>query len=230
MIKIKICGITNLEDALNISKLKPDALGFVFYKKSPRYIAADKAKAIIPRISSFIKKVGVFVNEKENTIRNIAKDLKLDILQFHGDESPQFCQKFKNYKIIKALRIKNKTGLKDLRRYPVWAVMFDSYQKNLFGGTGKSFNWEIIKNIKLKKRNIFLSGGLDAKNVKEAIRLIKPDWVDVSSSIEIRPGKKDYKKVKEFIEAVRWKSAVFAVNPNSKPALDRVREVKYVTR
>lgn len=203
MVKIKVCGITNLDDAQKVSKLKPDALGFVFYKKSPRYIAPDKAKEIILQIPSSIKKVGVFVNDKESTVKNIAKDLKLDILQFHGDESPQFCRRFKNYKIIKAFRIKDEESIKNLKQYPVWALLFDSYQKNLFGGTGKSFNWEIIKNTKLKKINIFLSGGLNTKNVKKAIKLIRPDWVDVSSSVETRPGEKDYRKVRDFIEAVK---------------------------
>ena len=203
MVKVKICGITNLYDALRISELRPDALGFVFYKKSPRYITPNKAKEIIRKIPSSVQKVGVFVNEKEDNIIHIAKDLKLDILQLHGKESPQFCKRFKNYKVIKAFRIEDKKSLKDLRLYTVWGFLFDSYEKNLFGGTGEKFNWEIIKSLKLKKRNIFLSGGLNAKNIKSAIGFIKPNWVDVSSSVEIRPGKKDYKKVKDFIEAVR---------------------------
>jgi len=203
MVKVKICGITNLYDALRISELRPDALGFVFYKKSPRYITPNKAKEIIRKIPSSVQKVGVFVNEKEDNIIHIAKDLKLDILQLHGNESPQFCKRFKNYKVIKVFRVEDEKSLKDLRLYTVWGFLFDSYQKNLFGGTGEEFNWEIIKSLKLKKRNIFLSGGLNAKNIKSAIGFIKPNWVDVSSSVEIKPGKKDYKKVKDFIEAVR---------------------------
>lgn len=204
MVKIKICGITNLEDALKIAKLKPDALGFVFYKQSPRYIKPKQAKKIIRQIPPSIKKVGIFVNEQANVIKNIAKSLKLDILQFHGNELPEFCKRFKNYKIIKSLRIKDKNSLKDLKRYHgLWAFLFDSYQKNLYGGTGKSFDWKILKGIRPYCKNIFLSGGLNAKNVKEAIKLIKPHWVDVSSSVEIGPGKKDIRKVKEFIKAVR---------------------------
>lgn len=203
MVKVKICGITNLEDAIASVGAGCNALGFVFYKKSPRYIIPQQAKRIIRLIPSSITKIGVFVNAKKKTIDNIARMCKLDILQFHGYESPEFCKKFKGYKIIKAVRIKNKNSLNGLSKYPVWGFMFDSYNKNLFGGTGNKFDWNIIKNIKLKKRNIFLSGGLDAKNVKEAIRLIKPNWVDVSSSVELKPGKKDYKKVKKFIETVR---------------------------
>lgn len=203
MFKVKICGITNLEDAMVSIEAGCDALGFVFYKKSPRYIRPEEAKEIIKQIPESIKKVGVFVNEKEQNIKCIAKDLKLNILQFHGDELPEFCRKFKNYKIIKALRIKDKDSLKRLGRYSVWAFLFDAYQKNLFGGTGKNFDWKIIKDINLRPKNIFLSGGLSVKNVKEAINLIKPNWVDVSSSVEIRPGKKDHRKIKEFIRAVR---------------------------
>jgi phosphoribosylanthranilate isomerase len=203
MVKVKICGITNLEDAIASVGAGCDALGFIFYKKSPRYIMPQQAKKIVRLLPSRITKIGIFVNAKEKTIDNIAKMCKLDILQFHGDESVEFCKKLKGYKIIKAVRIKDKNSLNGLYKYPVWGFMFDSYKKNLFGGTGNKFDWKIIKNIKLKKRNIFLSGGLDAKNVKEAIRLIKPDWVDVSSAVETRPGKKDYKKVKKFIETVR---------------------------
>jgi len=203
MVRIKICGITNLEDALRIARLKPDAFGFVFYKKSPRYILPEKAKEIIRQIPRGIKKVGVFVNERQGKIKSIAAKLKLDLLQFHGDESLQFCAKFKNYKIIKAWRIKDKNSLKNIKRYPVWGFLFDSYQKNKFGGTGGRFNWKLIKDIKLPGKHIFLSGGLDAVNVKKAIRLIRPNWVDVSSTVESRPGKKDYNKVKKFIEAAK---------------------------
>jgi phosphoribosylanthranilate isomerase len=202
-VKVKICGITNLEDTLKIAKLKPDALGFVFYKKSPRYVSVAKALQIIWHLPRKIKKVGVFVNEKENNIKDIASSLKLDILQFHGDESPEFCKRFKNYKVLKSIRIKDKFSLKNIKRNPVWGILFDTYNKNLFGGTGKKFNWDLIRDIKLDNKKIFLSGGLNVKNVKSAIKVLKPDWVDVSSSVEIRPGKKDINKVKKFIEIVR---------------------------
>ncbi|MBU4345775.1 MAG: phosphoribosylanthranilate isomerase [Candidatus Omnitrophica bacterium] len=203
MVKVKICGITNLEDALAAVGAGGDGLGFVFYKKSPRYITPQKARNIIRIIPSGIIKVAVFVNAKEETIRHIAKMCRFDILQFHGDESAGFCHRFKGYKVIKAFRIKDKDSLKNLRRYPVWAFLFDSYHRNLFGGTGKAFDWRIIRKSVLPRKNIFLSGGLNPKNIKRAIKLIKPDWLDVSSSVEINPGKKDYKKVREFIKAVR---------------------------
>ena len=203
MVKVKICGITSLRDAVAILKLKPDALGFVFYKRSPRYISPERAKAIIDKLPSSVKKVGVFVNEKERNVKFIADSLKLDMLQFHGNESAGFCGRFRDYRIVKALRIKDKHSLQGIKRYPVRGVIFDAYKKNFFGGTGTRFDWNLIKDIKLTGKEIFLSGGLHAKNVKAAISLVRPDWVDVSSSVEIRPGKKDYLLVKDFIEAVR---------------------------
>ncbi|MDD4980359.1 MAG: phosphoribosylanthranilate isomerase [Candidatus Omnitrophica bacterium] len=206
MVKVKICGITNLEDALKIAGLKPDALGFVFYQKSPRYIRPDKAREIIRHIPKSIKKVGVFVDEKENNIKRIAKDLKLDMLQFHGDESPEFCAKFKGYKIIKAFRIKDRVDFRGILRYRTYAYLFDTFVKSKIGGTGKRFNWELIRHLSGFHKPIFLSGGLNAQNAKEAIQQAHPDWVDVSSCVEIKPGEKDYKKAKSFIKAVREKS------------------------
>lgn len=203
MVEIKICGITNPEDAIKIARLKPDAFGFVFYRRSPRYINPKKAKEIIKNIPNPIKKVGVFVNEKEQNIKRIAKDLRLDMLQFHGNESPEFCKKFKGYKIIKAFRVKDKIELKNLLAYKTFAYLFDTFLKSKAGGTGKKFNWTRVGHLGVFHKPIFLSGGLNAKNVKEAIKQVSPDWVDVSSSVEIKPGKKDYKKVKGFIEIVR---------------------------
>ncbi len=125
------------------------------------------------------------------------------MLQFHGDESPEFCEKFKDYKIIKAFRIKNKMGLKKILNFETFAYLFDTFVKSKVGGTGKKFNWALIRHLSGFQKPIFLSGGLNEDNVKEAIRKVQPDWVDVSSSVEMSPGKKDYKKVKEFIRAVK---------------------------
>lgn len=203
MTKIKVCGITNLEDAKVSIEAGCNGLGFVFYKKSPRYINPKKTKKILQKISPSVKKIGVFVNEREVKIRNITKELKLDMLQFHGDESPNFCKRFKGYKVIKAFRIKDKSSLKSLKEYDVWGFLFDSYQKGIFGGTGKRFNWKIVKNLEVGKKNIFISGGLNTRNVKKVIQILHPDWVDVSSFVETKPGKKDIKKVKKFIKTVK---------------------------
>ena len=203
MVKVKICGITNLEDAQVSVKAGCDALGFVFYRRSPRYISPEKAKSIIANISGRATKIGVFVNSKEERIKNIAKSLGLDILQFHGKESPDFCAKFKGYKIIKTFRVRDRIERKQLQRYRVFAYLFDTFVSTKAGGTGKVFNWQLVKHLKGIKRPIFLSGGLTEDNVATAIKAVKPGWVDVSSSVESRPGKKDYKKVIKFIEAAK---------------------------
>lgn len=205
MVKVKICGVTNLEDALYSVHSGCDALGFIFYKRSPRYIAPIKAKTIINNLPKNIIKTGVFVNCKEKEIRRIAKLCGLDMLQFHGDESPEFCKKFRDYKVIKAFRVRNKIELKDILKYRTFAYLFDAFLKSKIGGTGKKFNWKLIRHIKDIKRQIILSGGLTERNVKEAIEVVQPDWVDVSSSVEIMPGKKDYKKIKKFIQTVKNK-------------------------
>lgn len=203
MVKTKICGITNLEDARDSCDAGCDALGFVFYKKSPRYITPEKARRIIKYLPEQVIKIGVFVNAREESIRRIARLCKLDMLQFHGNESPEFCARFKNYKIIKAFRIKDKVDLERISKYKVLAYLFDTLVKSKAGGTGKSFNWKLIRHVDHLKRPIFLSGGLSAENVREAIKVVRPDWVDVSSSVEIKPGKKDGAKVKKIIQAVK---------------------------
>jgi phosphoribosylanthranilate isomerase len=207
LVKIKICGITNLEDAVAAIVLGADALGFVFYKKSPRYIAPQKASKIIRVLPKNIIKMGVFVDAQAKTIKRIAKLCHLDMLQFHGNESPEFCRRFKDYRIIKALRVKDSIDSQNMLRYRPFAYLFDTFIKSKPGGTGKKFDWQRLKKIKNKiRRPIFLSGGLTAKNVKRAIKYLHPDWVDVSSSIEIRPGKKDHRKIRKFIAAVKTRS------------------------
>lgn len=203
MVRIKVCGITNLEDAKASAGAGCDALGFVFYKRSPRYIVPERAKDIIKRLSPRIIKIGVFVNAREKTIKRIAKLCDLHILQFHGTESLRFCSKFKDYKIIKAFRIKDKINTREIIKYKTFAYLFDTFIESKTGGTGKNFNWKLVRHIDGLTRPVFLSGGLTKNNVKKAIEVVQPDWVDVSSSVEIKPGQKDPKKVKKFIEAVR---------------------------
>jgi len=203
MAKVKICGITNLEDALASVNAGCDALGFIFYKKSPRYIKPQEAYEIIRQLPRSIIKIGVFVNARENYIKEIARICRLNMLQFHGNESAAFCDKFKDYKIIKTFRIKDKLNLKKILKYKPFAYLFDTFVKSKIGGTGKSFDWELIRHPGGLKRPVFLSGGLDEKNVECAVKTVCPRWVDVSSSVELRPGKKDQKKVKRFIQAVK---------------------------
>ena len=203
MVKVKICGITNLEDALASLFSGADALGFVFYKKSQRYISPLKARNISRILPKNICRVGVFVDEKVKTVRNIARLCGLNMLQFHGKESAGYCRKFKGYKIIKAFAVKGKPDLAKLSEYKGCALLFDAYLKDCPGGTGKKFNWNLLRNIDKIGEAVFLSGGLTAANVSRAIKLLKPEWVDVSSAVEFEPGKKDHKKIKQFIQACR---------------------------
>jgi len=204
MVRVKICGITNLKDALAAADAGADALGFVFYKNSPRYVTPIKAKNIIKQLPGEIIKVGVFVDAAERTIRRIAKLCRLDMLQFHGSESPEFCHRFSEYGVIKAFRVKDRVELKNILGYKTFAYLFDTFVKSRPGGTGKKFDWDLIKHTVVDlKRTIFLSGGLTDKDVKEAMRSVHPDWLDVSSSVEIRPGRKDCAKVRQFMESVK---------------------------
>lgn len=203
MTKIKICGITNKVDALAAAALGVDMLGFVFYNKSKRYIDSSVAEDIINELSPKIAKVGVFVNEEKENVIKIAEDALLDTLQFHGDETPEYCSYFKDkYKTIKAFRLKTRADLKKVNDYDVDYYLFDTYQSDCIGGTGKRFDWTMLKDFELLKPMI-LSGGLDPDNVKFAIKEVAPFAVDVSSGVESAPGKKDVKLLKKFVENVR---------------------------
>jgi len=200
MVKIKICGITNLEDALVSLFSGASAIGFVFYKKSPRYISPICARNISRILPKKISRVGVFVDEDIKTVKKIARLCGLDTLQFHGRETAAYCRKFKGYKIIKVFPVKDKLDLAGISEYKGYSCLFDTYLKGSPGGTGKKFNWNLLKKLDKIKSPVFLSGGLTAGNVGKAIKLLKPDWVDVSSALESRPGKKDHRKIKEFIK------------------------------
>lgn len=203
MVKVKICGITNLKDALYAVRQGADALGFVFYKKSPRYIEPEKAEAIIKQLPGRVKKVGVFVNSKGAAIKRIASRLKLDMLQFHGNESRRFCRRFKKYKVIKVFRVKDGIDAAQLSGYDVWAYMFDTFSKEKFGGTGRIFDWRALRRLKIFKKNTFLSGGLTPINVRKALKTFPARWVDASSSLERAAGRKEPVKVREFIKNAR---------------------------
>ncbi|MFB3896003.1 MAG: phosphoribosylanthranilate isomerase [bacterium] len=202
MTKIKICGITNLEDAQKAVELGVDAVGFIF-SKSPRRIDAEIATEIIKVLPPFITTVGVFVNESMDVVKHIASVCRLNVLQFHGEELPEFCSQF-GRKIIKSFRVKNPDDLSMLPGYKgiVSAYLLDSRVKGKRGGTGEVFDWELAK-IALPYGRVILAGGLTAENVGEAIKSVKPYAVDVSSGVESAPGKKDFEKMKKFVEAVK---------------------------
>ena len=202
-VRIKICGITRREDALAAVSFGAWALGFVFYRKSPRFITPAKAAQIIRSLPPFVTPVGVFVNESREKVRRIAEICSLRTLQFHGDESPAYCRRFvKDFRIIKAFRISGREDLKRIRGYDLSAVLLDSYHPSLYGGTGQTFVWPKAGVLKPLKKPVILSGGLNPGNVKRALKTVKPFAVDVSSSVEQAPGIKDYLKVKRFINAV----------------------------
>ncbi|MBF0486405.1 MAG: phosphoribosylanthranilate isomerase [Candidatus Omnitrophica bacterium] len=204
MVRIKICGITNKDDAFKAIKFGADALGFVFYKKSPRYISASKARNIIEVLPPFVTTVGVFVNDRLGAINDISSFCGLNAVQLHGDEDHHFCHRLKRYnvKIIKGFRVDQLFNFDTVSKFDIDACLFDAYQEGSFGGTGKVFNWEALKRADIKGP-VILSGGLTSENVAEAIKIVKPYAVDVSSGVELEPGKKDHAKLEAFIKNVR---------------------------
>jgi len=197
MVRVKICGITNEKDARFCIDHGADALGFVFYDKSPRYIAPDAAHEIIMKLPPFITNVGLFVNENPCIISEINKYCRLDALQFHGDEESSYVDKFLG-KTIKAFRVKESIDENVFKDYNVDAYLLDSFSSNLYGGSGNNFCWDILKEHDFDKP-IILAGGLTPENIVEAVTTVKPYAVDVSSGVEKEKGVKDHKKVKEFI-------------------------------
>jgi phosphoribosylanthranilate isomerase len=199
--EIKICGITNMEDAVMAFAYGADALGFIFYEKSPRYVSPETAMRIIRNLPDDISKVGVFVNHDIHAVRQIYEFCGLDLIQLHGDESPAYCREFSQSILIKAISPRNEEDLGIVKRYGVKAVIIDARESGLYGGTGKKSNWELA--AKLKEMHLLvLSGGLNAGNILEGIRTVSPHAVDVNSGVELSPGKKDPKQVQSMIETV----------------------------
>ncbi len=198
-LKVKICGITNIEDALLAQQLGADAIGFIFYNKSKRYISPDIAESISKYLSPFTMKIGVFVNESTEEINKISAKVKLNAVQLHGEESPELIEKI-NLPVIKSFRINDEFNFSILNDYKNVSFLFDAFSKDEYGGTGKTFNWNLIP-PELKNK-IILSGGISIENVEEVIKKINPAAIDVSSSLEEYPGKKDHQKLKQFFEKV----------------------------
>jgi phosphoribosylanthranilate isomerase len=203
MTKIKICGTTNKYDALLASEFGADMIGFIFYKKSKRYVEPRVVADIINELPAKVMKVGVFVDEDWDKVVEIARDTGLTGLQFHGNETPEYCMHFKDeFKVIKAFRVKDKTSLENVNKYDVDYYLIDTYIKDSQGGTGEIFDWKILEDFEFLKP-IFLSGGLTPDNVGKAIKEVSPYGVDVASGIEASPGNKDAGLLKKFIQNVR---------------------------
>ena len=200
--RIKVCGITSLEDALLCASLGVDALGFNFYSASPRCLEPRKAREIIRRLPPFITCVGVFVNEPDpRDAREKAREAGVEWLQLHGDESPEYCSRLAGSPLIKALRLGDRLP-PELGDYDVRAILLDTHDDERFGGTGRTFRWDLALPV-AKLRPVILAGGLSPENVAAAIITAKPYAVDVCSGIEAAPGRKDPARLEAFVREVR---------------------------
>ena len=201
MVRVKICGITNVGDALAAVRAGADALGFVF-APSPRRVSPTRARKIIRAIGPWVASVGVFVNEKPQRVRKIAAFCGLTAVQLHGDESADYARKLAPLKVIKAFRVSKRADLRRVGHYDADAFLFDAKVEGSYGGTGKTFDWGILKRRALRKP-VILSGGLHPGNVRQAVRTLRPYGVDVSSGVEKAPGKKDAVKVRTLIRRAK---------------------------
>ncbi|MEO8401623.1 MAG: phosphoribosylanthranilate isomerase [Gammaproteobacteria bacterium] len=199
---VKICGITNSKDALLAVNLGAWALGFNFYEQSPRYISPERAKEIIQQLPTGIVTVGIFMNASSESINQICAITRIQMLQLHGDESLNFCKQF-SCPVIKVIRPRTSDDLLELDNYPdLFAVLVDAYSDQLRGGTGLCADWLLAAEI-AAKRSILLAGGLDADNVVEAIRSVKPQMIDVCSGVEQSPGAKSLLKMHALFRALQ---------------------------
>jgi phosphoribosylanthranilate isomerase len=200
--QVKICGITSIADGLAAAEAGADMIGLMFYEGSPRHITLPAAVEISRALSPFIVKVGVFVNPTEDLVLRAIGEAGVTLLQFHGDETPEFCTQF-GVMNMKAFRIRDEDSLTALPNYPTDAYLLDAYSKSGLGGTGEKFNWDLAVAAQKFGKPIFLAGGLTPQNVADAVKKVRPFGVDVSSGVESAPGKKDPAKVRAFIAAVR---------------------------
>jgi phosphoribosylanthranilate isomerase len=201
-VQVKICGITNIDDALTSVEAGADALGFIFFRGSSRFIDPASAREIIRQVPEKVLKVGVFVNEAPEQVAKIVRETGLTAVQLHGNETPEYCD-FVTSRVIKAFRIQGENSLAELSGYRASAFLLDSYVPGQPGGTGAAFNWELAIKAKDLGHPIILAGGLTPENVADAVAKVRPHMVDVSSGVELAPGRKDHQKVREFIRRAK---------------------------
>ena len=206
MVKVKVCGITNIQDALKAVELGADLLGFNFYPPSPRYIQPEKARTILSELPRRIENVALFVNESKEKVREVLgyglladRGQSFSALQFHGEESAAYCGGWE-LKIIKAFRVRDRESVSGIEGFPADLYLLDSWAPG-YGGSGAAFPWNWLEG--LNGDRLILAGGLDAGNVAEAIRLVHPYGVDVCTGVESSPGTKDHEKLKKFISAAK---------------------------
>ncbi len=203
IVKVKICGLTNYADAKAAMDMGADILGFNFYPKSPRYIDVERAADIIARLPAFIDICAVFVNEKMEEITKAFRMCHMDWVQLHGDETPEFCDQFKNINVrtIKAVRIASDQDIEYVKKYFTDSLLLDTFDRDQYGGTGKQFDWRLLGHVDIDKR-ILLAGGITPENAPEAVKT-GVYGIDICSGIESEPGKKDHKKMEELFENIR---------------------------
>jgi len=207
-IKVKICGITSTEDAATAVAAGADLLGLVFHEPSPRHVSLETAEAIARAIPPYVLRVGLFVNPGPQAVAEAIVRCGLQMLQFHGDESPEFCGKF-GMMTMKAFRVAGEETLEGLTRYATDAWLLDAYAPGKFGGTGQTFDWGLAAKAVQLGRPVFLAGGLTPANVADAVRTVRPYGVDVSGGVERAPGRKDPDKVRAFIASARQAAESF---------------------
>lgn len=201
---IKICGITNLDDALAAVDAGADALGFNFYKPSPRYVTPETAAEIIGHLPSAVLTVGVFVNEPSpKSVEDLARRASVTAIQLHGDESPGYCSEIDNRYVIKALAAGTDFDLKRALDYDVDAILLDTKHDTLRGGTGRVFDWSIALEVRRAVPKLYLAGGLGIENIEDAINSVDPFAVDACSALEKTPGKKSHERMRAFVNAIR---------------------------
>ncbi|MFL6229155.1 MAG: phosphoribosylanthranilate isomerase [Pyrinomonadaceae bacterium] len=201
MVFIKVCGITNLEDALAAVEAGADALGFNFYRRSPRYVEPASVREIVEQVPSEILCVGVFVNEESASVRQVVAESGVGAAQLHGDESPAYCDDLTGLRVIKALRVNDEFTPEQATAYRAEAILLDSFSAGMRGGTGRTFDWSVARRTRQLVPKLYLAGGLTPGNVHEAIHTVEPYAVDVCSGIESRPGRKSLGLMKDFFAA-----------------------------
>lgn len=202
MVRVKVCGITNLDDALAAIELGAHALGFIFVPSSPRHVTTEEAAHIISQLPPFVTKVGVFADAPMEQLKEFMNACPLDLIQLHGEESPAYCTALFP-RAIKAFRVKDEGILSLISNYQASAYLLDTFDTAMLGGTGQRFDWRIAQKAVASGRLIILSGGLNPDNIQEAITMVRPYGVDVSSGIETRPGKKALHKMQQFFSRLR---------------------------
>ena len=204
MMKIKICGITNSNDALACAAAGVDMIGLNFCEQSPRYIRPDQARTIARTLPLSIQAVGIFVDSPVEEIRRVARDVGLRVVQLHGSESPEMCAELaRDFEIIKALQIGGGFGAQRASAYPMCTILLDTYNERVGGGAGDVGDWELARATKKFASRLILAGGLSPENVAQAIATVNPDGVDVCSSVESAPGVKDPGRIQQFVAAAR---------------------------